>query len=277
METATDLVRTPAAAAPRPASQRLRALASQVLPPAVVLIGLAVLWEVAVIVRDISPIILPRPSAIIARLVTQPHRFFIENGLITFGEAVAGFIAGSAVALVMAAIMGRSRLIERALFPLAILVKATPIVVIAPLLVVWMGYGPLPKVVMAGLICYFPVLVNTIIGLRSVNPTSLEFFESVAASEMEIFWRLRVPHSFPYVLSAFKTAVSLAVIGAVVAEWAGAGVGLGRLIFIQASRLDQTSVFAGIFVLALMGISLTATVNWLEKRLLFWHESSLVD
>jgi NitT/TauT family transport system permease protein len=121
------------------------------------------------------------------------------------------------------------------------------------------------------------VLVNTIIGLRSVNPTALEFMESVAASELEIFWRLRVPHAFPYVLSAFKTSVSLAVIGAVVAEWAGAVAGLGRLIFIQSSMLDQVSVFAGIFVLALMGIALTASVNWLEKRLLFWHESSLVE
>jgi NitT/TauT family transport system permease protein len=277
METAGDLVRAPAMAPPRSAGLRLLALVGQVLPPALVLLGLAIFWEVAVVVRDISPIILPRPSAILMRLVTQPERFFIQNGLVTFAEAIAGFIAGSSVALVMAAIMARSRLIERALFPLAILLKATPIVVIAPLLVIWMGHGPMPKIVMAGLICYFPVLVNTIIGLRSVNPTTLEFFESVAASELEVFWRLRVPHAFPYVLSAFKTAVSLSVIGAVVAEWAGAVAGLGRLIFIQASMLDQVSVFAGIFVLALMGITLTASVNWLEKRLLFWHESSLVE
>jgi NitT/TauT family transport system permease protein len=111
------------------------------------------------------------------------------------------------------------------------------------------------------------------VGLRSVNPTSLEFLASVSASELEVFWRLRAPHALPYVLSAFKTSVSLAVIGAVVAEWAGAGEGLGRVVFTSAANLQQESVFAAVVVLAGMGILLTALVSWLEKRLLFWHES----
>lgn len=255
---------------------RWRSFLDTVLPPTILLVGLAVLWELIVIVRNISPIILPKPSAIALRLLQEPGYYFIDNGLLTFYEAIAGFFVGGVVAILLAAVLARSRLMERSIFPLVVLVKATPIVVIAPLLIIWMGYGPGPKVVMAALLCFFPILVNTIIGLRSVNPTALEFLESVSASEWEVFWRLRVPHALPYVLSAFKTSVSLAVIGAVVAEWAGAGQGLGRVVFMAAANLDEVSVFASVFVLAVMGILLTAVVTWLERRLLYWHESVIV-
>jgi NitT/TauT family transport system permease protein len=276
MEQTTELKSVSIVAAPRGRSQVLD-LAQRVLPPALFLLGLAVAWEIIVVVRDISPIILPRPSVILQRLLDEPYYFFVEHGMVTFYEALAGFVLGAVVALGLAAVMGRSRMIERTLFPLAILIKATPIIVIAPLLIIWMGYGPSSKIVMAALLCFFPILVNTIIGLRSVNRTTLEFFQSVAASELEVFWQLRVPHSLPYVLSGFKTAVSLAVIGAVVAEWSGASQGLGRVVFNKAAVLDQAAVFAGVFVLAAMGILLTVIVGFVEKRLLYWHESAVTE
>jgi NitT/TauT family transport system permease protein len=253
---------------------RWRNLLESVLPPALFLLGLALLWEIIVTVQNISPIILPKPSAIVQELI-QDAPYYARNGVVTFYEAIAGFILGAIVAMVIAAILARSRFMERTVFPLVVLIKATPMVVIAPLLIIWMGYGPTPKIVMAALLCFFPILVNTIVGLRSVNPTSLEFMESVSASELEIFQKLRVPHALPYVLSSFKTAVSLAVIGAVVAEWAGAGEGLGRVVFTSAANLQQVNVFAAVFVLAGMGIILTALVSWLEKRLLYWHESAI--
>ncbi len=257
------------------ADVRWRSFAETVLPPVILLFAIAALWEIVVIVQNISPIILPKPSAIFVELV-EDLGYYFENGVITFYEAVVGFLVGAGVAIVLAAVLARSRVLERSVFPLVILVKATPIIVIAPLLIIWMGYGTGPKIVMAALLCFFPILVNTIIGLRSVNLTSLEFLQSVSASEWEIFQRLRVPHALPYVLSGFKTSVSLAVIGAVVAEWAGAGEGLGRVVFIAAANLDQVSVFAAVFVLAAMGIFLTAIVTFLEKRLLYWHESEIL-
>lgn len=244
-----------------------------VLPPLIFFVLLISAWEIYVTVREIPEIIMPRPSSILGRLFEDPGYFFIENGLLTFSEALLGFTVGAVAALLVAAVMARSVALERSIFPLAVIVKATPLIVIAPLLIIWFGYTIYPKVIMAALLCFFPILVNTIIGLRSVDPTSLEFFHSVAASEWEIMRRLRVPHSMPYVLSGFKTAVSLAVIGAVIAEWSGAGEGLGRVIYIQAAHLDQKSVFAGIVVLAIMGILLTGVVTLLERTLLFWHES----
>jgi NitT/TauT family transport system permease protein len=251
---------------------RWRSFLESVVPPALFLLSLGLLWEIVVTVQNISPIILPKPSAIFQELIERAS-YYARNGAVTFYEALVGFLVGALVAMVIAAILARSRFMERTVFPLVVLIKATPMVVIAPLLIIWMGYGTTPKIVMAALLCFFPILVNTIVGLRSVNPTSLEFMASVSASELEVFWRLRAPHALPYVLSAFKTSVSLAVIGAVVAEWAGAGEGLGRVVFTSAANLQQESVFAAVVVLAGMGILLTALVSWLEKRLLFWHES----
>lgn len=256
---------------------RWRNLLETVVPPALLFLTIVVIWEVVVIVQNISPIILPKPSAVLMRLVQDPGYFFVENGLITFYEAVVGFLVGAVVGIFLAALLARSRVLERSVFPLVVLVKATPIVVVAPLLIIWMGYGAAPKIVMAALLCFFPILVNTIIGLRSVNLTALEFMESVSASEWEIFQFLRVPTALPYVLSGLKTSASLAVIGAVVAEWAGAGEGLGRVVFTSAANLDETAVFAAVFVLAGMGILLTVIIGWLEKRLLYWHESAILS
>jgi len=255
---------------------KLRSLLEITLPPLIFFFILIFGWQFYVTFMDIPEIIMPRPSRIVARLFEDPGYFFVENGLLTFTEAILGFAAGAISALLVAGAMARSVALERSIFPLAVIIKATPLIVIAPLLIIWFGYTIYPKIIMAALLCFFPILVNTIIGLRSVNPTSLEFFQSVSASEWEIMKSLRVPHSLPYVLSGFKTAASLAVIGAVIAEWSGAGEGLGRVIYIQAAHLDQTSVFAGIVVLALMGITLTGIITWLERILLFWHESKRV-
>lgn len=272
----TEMVQAAAFTPAKRVDSRWRGFLETVLPPGIFLLAIAIAWEVIVTVRNISPIILPKPSAIFLNILQDPAYYFVDNGLITFTEVVVGFLLGAVFGLCLAALLARSRTLERSVFPLIVLVKATPIVVIAPLLIIWMGYGPMPKVVMAALLSFFPILVNTIIGLRSVNPTALEFLESVSASEWEIFLRLRAPHALPYVLSGFKTSVSLAVIGAVVAEWAGAGEGLGRVVFTSAANLDEVSVFAAVFVLAGMGILLTAMVTWLERRLLYWHESVIL-
>jgi NitT/TauT family transport system permease protein len=271
-----ELVQVPVLSAPKRWEAWWRGFVTTMLPPALVLLAVAIAWESFVITRDVPEFVLPRPTSILLRLVQRPGYFFIENGALTLFEALAGFFSGGVTAIVLAAIMARSRLVERSLFPVALLIKATPIVVIAPLLIIWFGYGVAGKIIMAALICFFPILVNTIVGLRSVNPTALEFLESVSASEWEIFTQLRVPTALPYVLASFKISVSLAVIGAVVAEWAGASQGLGRVIIYAGAQFDQLSVFAGVLVLAIMGIGLTAVISWLERRFLYWHESVIV-
>jgi NitT/TauT family transport system permease protein len=162
---------------------------------------------------------------------------------------------------------------ERSIFPLAILVKVTPIVAIAPLLTIWFGFGMAPRVFIAALIVFFPVMVNAIVGFRSVDPGALALLQSLAASRLEVFLKLRVPSSLPYLFAAFKVAIPLSVIGAVVAEWFSGDRGLGRVIQVANNNLDLATAFGAVFSLAIMGIGLYLLTSIVERRLLFWHES----
>lgn len=254
----------------------LRSAAGYLLPPAVALAVLALAWELWVRLAGVPVYLVPAPSEVLSRLLGDAG-YFARQGVVTLWEALAGLGLGSAVALAGAALMAHWRLLERSLFPLAVLVKVTPIVAVAPLFVVWFGFGPLPKVLIAALITFFPVLVNALTGLRSVDPRALDFFQALHASRAEVFFKLRVPGSLPYLFAALRICVPLSVIGAMVGEWFTGDRGLGAVIIVAHSNLDMPTLFAAIVVLASIGIGLVLGVSWAERRLLFWHESSLAD
>jgi len=242
--------------------------------PALIGIALALgAWEAWVALKDIKPFIVPAPHVVAQRLADDPA-LFAREGFKTLQGAMIGFAMGTIVALLLATLMAQSRVIERALFPLAILVKVTPIVAIAPLLTIWFGFGLMPKVFIAALIVFFPIMVNALVGFRSVNPSALSLLESLAASRSEIFLRLRLPSSLPYLFAAFRVSIPMSVIGAVVAEWFSGDQGLGKVIYVANNNLDMATAFAGVFTLALIGVGLFLITTVLEKRLLFWHESN---
>ncbi|MBM3945631.1 MAG: ABC transporter permease [SAR202 cluster bacterium] len=251
-------------------------LAGYVLPPLVALTIAAVVWEVWVRAAGVPTYLMPAPSLILDRLFSGIG-FFARHGGITLAEALAGFALGSAVAIIGASVMAYSRLLERSLFPLAVLVKVTPIVAVAPLFVIWFGFGSFPKILIAALITFFPVLVNGLTGLRAVRPEALEFFQSVASSKRETYVKLRLPSSLPYLFAAFRISVPLSVIGAVVGEWFSGDRGLGSVIIVSHNNLDMPTLFAAIVTLAVIGIGLTMLTWWLEKRVLFWHESNIIS
>jgi len=194
-------------------------LLAEVGPPAAAFLLLAGLWEGWVRLRGIPPYLLPAPSAVAARLLSEGPNLLAE-GVYTLLEALLGFGLGSALAVGAAVAMAQWRLLERSLYPLAILIKVTPVVTVAPLFVIWFGFGLLPKVLIAALITFFPVLVNAIMGFRAVDPSALEFLRSVGASKWEIFVKLRFPSSLPYLFAAFRVSVVLGLIGAVVSMFA---------------------------------------------------------
>lgn len=249
-----------------------RSLSADILPPLVALTAAFLLWEGLMRVLDVPVYLVPRPSQVFARLWQEPG-YFGRAALTTLYEALAGFALGASVALVGAIIMAHSRLLEKSLFPLAILVKVTPIVAVAPLFTIWFGFGLMPKVFIAALITFFPVLVNAITGFRSVNATVMEFLLSLNAAPWEIFLKLRLPSALPFLFAAFKVSITLSVIGAVVAEWTGASQGLGRIIWLSHVDLNMPTLFAAIIVLAAMGVSLYFILAVIERRVLFWHES----
>lgn len=260
----------PVDATTRPARRRLLAVAP--------VIGVAVffgLWEGAVALFDVRRFVLPAPSGIVAHIADDPG-FYVRNGRTTLWEATLGFVLALVVALACATVMAHSRFVERAVLPLAVLVQVTPIVAYTPAVVIWLGFGLRPILVISSLVCFVPFLVNTVTGFRAIDPATYELLRSVDASRREIFWRLRVPHALPYLFSTARIAVGLSLIGVVLGEFfAGSTRGLGRAVKVaQAGGLrgvDQ--LWGSIFVLALIGVVATLLISGVERVALRWHSS----
>jgi NitT/TauT family transport system permease protein len=241
-------------------------MTSRVLAPVAFGLLLLVAWQAIVVFAQIPEYLLPSPMAIVAAVDWSLAVQFA----VTFIEALVGFIIASVLAFGIATLFVRFHTLEDGLFPIAIAVKTTPIVAIAPLLVIWLGTGWWSKIVAAILICFFPVLVNAVKGLKAADLEYRELFETLGASRAQEFRKLRVPYCLPYLFSALKISSSLAVIGAIVGEFVGATQGLGYLIIISSSHLETATLFSAIFASALAGITMFYAIGWAERRLIFW-------
>ncbi len=244
------------------------------IPPLIALIIAGVVWEFWVRAADTPTYIVPAPTKVLDRFFGGLS-YFWWHGWVTLYEGMLGFALGAGGAVLFAIVMASSRPVEKSIMPLAILVKVTPIVAIAPLFTIWFGFGSFPKVLIAAFLTFYPVLINAIVGFRSMNPGAHDFLRSVNASPAEIFLRLRMPSSLPYLFAAFRIVIPLALIGATVAEWFSGDRGLGSVIIVAHNNLDMPTLFSAIFTLAIIGIGLTMLTWVLEKRLTFWHESNL--
>lgn len=250
----------------------LRSILAYVVPPAALLIGIVAFWESYVDWRDISIIVVPPPSAVVERFFENPDFFWKEGGY-TLYEATLGLVFGSLVAIAFAVLMAHSKLAERTFLPLAIVIKVTPLVAIAPVLVIIFGFGTTPKIIVAALLSFFPTLINAMTGFRDVNEGAHSFLRSVHASRWQVFWKLRLPSAMPYLFAALKVTYPLALIGAVVAEWFTGDRGLGLVIFSANANLDTPTLFVAIGVLAITGVTINIVLSVIERRVLFWHES----
>ena len=164
-----------------------------------------------------------------------------------------------------------NRNLERILLPLAILIKVTPIIAYAPLLVIWFGFGVLPKIIISALIVFFPVLINAINGLKSVDQDTKDFFDSISASNFEMLIKLRMPNSLPYVFAAFRITLPMAIVGATIGEYfSGGDKGLGSLIFVANYGLDLDTLFSCALILAVISIILILCLNYIEKKMVRW-------
>ena len=242
-------------------------------PPVAAALLLVLAWELFIRVRDVPIYLAPAPSRVFVTLTEDPSRF-LEAGSVSAQHALGGLLLGAGSAFLLGVLMAHSRMLERAIYPLAILVKVTPVVAVAPLIVIWFGFGVWPKFIVAGLITFFPMLVNTITGLRSIDAATHDFFLALGASRRQVLWRLRLPSSLPYLFAGLRISIPLALIGAVIAEWIRADAGVGQLIVIAHGDFDTPTLFGAIVVLAVIGVALTAALALLERRLLFWHDSS---
>lgn len=234
-----------------------------------ILLPLAAAWEFTVRAADIPVYILPAPSRILAALVTH-FPAFAKAALLTTSEAIAGLLLGFTAGASVALGLGIWPRMERSVMTIAIFIKSTPIVAIAPLLTIWFGFGVLPKILITALMTFFPVLVNVFSGLHAADQALLDVFHSWHASRCEILRHVRIPAAAPYVFAALKVSGPLAFIGAVVAEWTGASGGLGRTMWMAYSNLNLPVLFAAVSLLALAGMLLFTGLRSMEKKVIFW-------
>jgi len=242
----------------------------RVIPAAVFFFIVLIFWEASVHFMNVPQYLLPPPSAILDRLLDNaPHLF--QHTVITATESAFGFLLGSIFGFLLAVIFIYSRTLELGVYPYAIALKTVPVVAIAPLLIVWFGNGILPKIIVSAIISFFPVVVNTTKGLRSIEKEAFDLFDSMSATKKQIFFMLRLPSSLPFVFSALKISSTLSVIGAIVGEFSGADRGLGFYILISSHRLETVDMFVGILLSSLLGLSFFYIINLIEKLLVPWE------
>ena len=269
---------TPAAVQPVPRGGMARLVGRRLtdwLPAVVVLVGMIGLWEGLIRAFNVQAFLLPRPSAIATTFWDTRHELW-SAGWFTFQEALGGFALGSGSAILLALVLARWRILGSALMPYAIAANAIPIIAFAPITNTW--FSPLnksSKITIAAVLCFFPVLVNTLRGLTSVNPSALELMDSYAAGQLQIFRRVRIPTALPFIFTGLKVATVLAMIGAVVGEYFGGALNaLGVLILTRARVFEFNEAWAGVLLACLLGIALYLAVAALERLTLRWVPST---
>lgn len=238
--------------------------------PAMGLLLIGLFWGVGVWVLGVPEYIMPSPWLVAATL-GRDFGTIMNNVVPTAVESLAGFLIGNLASILIATVFVHQKTVQDAFFPIVILIRSIPIVAIAPILVLMFGNDMTPKIAIAALICFFPTLVNMVKGLQSVNPQALELMRLLSASNSEIFWKLRIQSSLPYLFAALKIAASASVIGAIVGEWIGSTAGLGALIIQATYNFDTGLLYATVVVAAMLSVTFTALVGWIEKRVVRWE------
>ena len=241
-------------------------------PPTIALLLTLLVWEAGVRIGNVPAYLLPPPSAILMRIASGWQQIS-SHTWVTAAETLVGFGLAIVISIPLAAALSQVRWIEQSLYPLLVASQTIPKVALAPLLVVWFGFGQAPKILITFLICFFPIVVDTMIGLRSI-PREVEWLShTMGASAWKTFFKIRIPAALPNMFAGIKVASTLAVVGAVVGEFVASDRGLGYQLIVANGVLDVQLSFAVLVILSLMGILLFAVVDVIERLLLPWHLS----
>ncbi len=238
-------------------------------PSISLIIGLFLLWEVACIALGVPDFVLPRPSQIVAEIWTRapaiwPHA---ERTLFT---TLVGFAIGVGLGVAIGVLIGSSRLAYDTAYPLLIGISSIPMIAMVPIFVLWFGYGVVPAILTAVILCVFPIIVNVAMGIATVEPELEDVMRTLKASRLDILWNVSLPRSMPYFFASLKVAITLAFVGSVVAETVASNRGVGNMMMIATSSFNVPLVFAGLLILAVMGVTLYAIFALIEARALRW-------
>ena len=237
-----------------------------------------VLWEAMVIYLDVPKYILPPPSQVSYGLYNGfTSGLYVDHLGVTLLETFMGFALGCCLAFVFGTMVALSRSLEYFLYPFIVMFQAMPKVALAPLIIVWFGLGLTSKVVNAALVAFFPLMVNTIVGLKSAEEDRISLMRSLAASRWQIFWMLQLPNAMPYIFAGLEIAMIFALIGSIVGEFVGAEKGLGMLIQSMNFTMDVAGQFSVLLILSFLGLLLNGMVAFFRRRILFWDAASKAE
>lgn len=260
-----------------PVARFLRAaLFSQWARPFVLIIILLVLWDVVIRVFAIPPYLIPSPEKVVEQLWKEWPRLMKESAVTTWAT-LGGFALSILFGIPMALMIAYSRTVESFVYPLLVFSQSIPKIAIAPLFVVWFGFGIIPKIIAAFLLGFFPIVVSTVMGFKSVEPDMIDLARSMKASKWQTFMRISLPQALPSIFAGLKVSITLAVVGAVVGEFVGSNSGIGYLLQIANGNFDLPLMFAALVVLSMIGVVLFVLVDVVERLMIPWHASHRSD
>lgn len=239
------------------------------MAPAALIIGVFVFWEVVCLAAGISSLVLPRPSQIITTLIEYAPAIWPHTWQ-TLYTTMVGFFFGVLIGLTLGVVIGSSKLAFRTAYPLLVGISSIPKVAVVPIFVLWFGAGTVPAILTAMIICIFPIVVNVATGIATVEPELEDVMRSLKATRREILWNVGLPRAMPYFFASLKVAITLSFVGSVIAETVASNKGVGNMMLIASSTFNVPLVFAGLFVLAAMGIVLYAIFSLIERRVCGW-------
>lgn len=238
-------------------------------PSIALILGLFVAWELGCILFDVSDYVLPRPTQIIAAIYQFGHAIQ-PHAARTLYTTLMGFAIGVSLGVFLGVVIGSSRLAYDTAYPLLIGISSIPMIAMVPIFVLWFGYGVVPAVLTAVILCVFPVIVNVAMGIATVEPELEDVLKTLKASRFDILWNVSLPRSMPYFFASLKVAITLAFVGSVVAETVASNRGIGNMMMVATSSFNVPLVFAGLLILAAMGVSLYAIFAVIEHRVMGW-------
>lgn len=246
------------------------------LIPLVFVVGVG-LWEGVVRAWRVPEFLVPAPSRIAHALVEGfATGIYLEHFWVTFSEALGGFLIAAVTGISIGAVIAQFRVVERTLYPYLVALQTLPKVAIAPLLIIWLGFGLSSKVVISALVAFFPILVNVVVGLKTVDGLKLDLMHSLDASRWQVFRYVTFPNALPFVFAGLDIAVVFSVLGAIVGEFVGSQRGLGNLILEFHTSLDLAGMFGVLLLLATMGVTLHLIVQAIQRRVIFWAQPEQV-
>jgi len=249
-----------------------RILHSGWLRPFVLILGLLVLWDLAIRVFAIPQYLIPAPTKVVEQLYKEgPH--LLKESLLTTYATLGGFALSILFGVPIAMLIAYSRTVESYVYPLLVFSQSIPKIAIAPLFVVWFGFGILPKIICAFLLGFFPVVVSTVMGFKSVEPDMVDLARSMGSTRLQMFFKVSLPQALPSIFSGLKVSITLAVVGAVVGEFVGSNSGIGYVLQVANGNFDLPLMFAGLVVLSLIGVLLFVIIDRIEKMMIPWHPS----